>query len=259
MKQEASKGTTCPSCGKATKGKFCTHCGTPLAQRTCAKCQASLSPGARFCHSCGTPAGQAGATVSGNSKFPLPWAIAAVSVVVVILVIAVRSSSPPQPGQSAGMTQVTSPSGAPDISALSPRQQADRLFDLIMTSAEAGDTARVAFHTDMAIQAYQMIGDLDGDARYHVGLIHVVRGETAQALAQADSLEAMVPGHLLALMLRRAAARASGDTVGVPDIYRAFLDSYDREITIPRPEYEMHRNSIDSFLNEARAAVIPGN
>lgn len=254
MTQKASKETACPSCGKPAQGKFCTHCGAQLAARACSKCQATLSPGARFCHSCGAPAAGASEPASRAGKFPLAWAVAAVAIVVLALVIAVRPSSPPQPGQSAGMP-AASPAGAPDISTLSPRQQADRLFDLIMTSAEAGDTARVAFHTDMAIQAYQMIGDLDADARYHVGLIHVVRGETAEALAQADSLEAVAPGHLLALVLRRSAARASGDTTALPGIYRAFLASYEREIAIARPEYEMHRNSIDSFVNEARAAM----
>ncbi|UCG85857.1 MAG: zinc ribbon domain-containing protein [Gemmatimonadota bacterium] len=257
MNQKATKKTTCPSCGEAATGRFCTHCGAALAARSCSKCQATLSPRARFCHACGMAAGGPTTRVSRTGGFPLPWAVAAVCVIVVALVIVVRPSTPSQPGQSAGVPQ--SPSGAPDISTLSPRQQADRLFDLIMTSAEAGDTARVAFHTDMAIQAYQLIGDLDGDARYHVGLIHVVRGETAAALAQADSLEAMVPGHLLALVLRRTAARASGDTTALPDIYRAFLASYEREIAAPRPEYEMHRNSIDSFLSEARAATASGN
>jgi len=259
MNQKAPKETKCPSCGKAASGKFCTHCGAALAPRICGKCQATLSPGARFCHACGAAAEATTGKASGSGNFPLPWAVAAVAVVVLALVIAVRSSSPPQPGQTAGIPQAASPSGAPDISTLSPRQQADRLFDLIMTSAEAGDTARVAFHTDMAIQAYQVIGDLDADARYHMGLIHVVRGETAEALAQADSLEAMVPGHLLALVLRRAAGRASGDTAALPGIYRTFLATYERENAVPRPEYEMHRNSIDSFLVEARAATASGN
>jgi hypothetical protein len=128
-----------------------------------------------------------------------------------------------------------------------------------MTAAEAGDTGRVSFHTDMAIQAYQMLGELDGDARYHVGLIHVVRGETAEALAQADSLEIAVPGHLLAHVLRGAAARAIADSAALPGIYRDFLADYEREIAVARPEYEMHRNSIDSFLNEARTAGVAGS
>jgi hypothetical protein len=258
MNQMAPKETTCPVCGKGATGKFCTHCGAPLAQRPCGKCGATLAPGARFCNQCGAAAGGAAKATGAAGKFPLPWAVAAVAVVVLILVIAVRLSAPSsQPAQQA--PQAASPSGAPDISSLSPRQQADRLFDLIMTSAEAGDTARVMFHTDMAIQAYQMIGDLDADARYHVGLIHLVRGETEQALAQADSLEAMVPGHLLALVLRGQAARASGDSAALAGLYREFLTSYDGEIAVPRPEYEMHRNSIDSFLSQARSATASGS
>ncbi|KPJ93964.1 MAG: hypothetical protein AMS18_04705 [Gemmatimonas sp. SG8_17] len=151
--------------------------------------------------------------------------------------------------------QTGTQTSAPDISSLTPRQQADRLFDMIMSAAEEGDTARVAFHTTMAIQAYAMLGGLDQDARYHIGLIHVVRGETGQALAQADSMEAVVPGHLLGTILRHAAARASGDSAGAQDAYRRFLVSYDSENAVPRQEYEMHRNSIDAFLEAARRAT----
>jgi hypothetical protein len=147
------------------------------------------------------------------------------------------------------------PTSAPDISSLTPRQQADRLFDMIMSAAEEGDTARVAFHTTMAIEAYSMLGELDQDARYHIGLIHVVRGETGQALAQSDSMEAAVPGHLLGAILQHAAARASGDSAGAQDAYRRFLASYNGENAVPRPEYAMHRNSIDAFLEAARRAT----
>jgi hypothetical protein len=126
---------------------------------------------------------------------------------------------------------------------------------MIMSAAEQGDTARVAFHTTMAIEAYAMLGELDQDARYHIGLIHVVRGETGQALAQADSMEAAVPGHLLGTILRHTAAHASGDSADAQDAYRRFLASYDSENSAQRPEYEMHRSSIDAFLEAARRAT----
>jgi tetratricopeptide (TPR) repeat protein len=138
---------------------------------------------------------------------------------------------------------------------MTPREQADRLFDMIMTAAEAGDTARVQFHTTMAIQAYQMLGELDGDALYHLGLIHLVRGETDEALAQAAALEDQAPNHLLASVLRQSAASAMGDTAAERAAYRDFLAHYDSEMAIARPEYEMHRTTIDSFLKAARAAT----
>jgi len=242
----------CPKCGGVSSGKFCIHCGAPLGADSCPSCQATLSPGVRFCHACGTPV--QGAT-GAKSILPLPWMVAAAAVIVAVLVVAVRISAPPPPTPTAGPMQTGTQTSAPDISSLTPRQQADRLFDMIMSAAEEGDTARVAFHTTMAIQAYAMLGGLDQDARYHIGLIHVVRGETGQALAQADSMEAVVPGHLLGTILRHAAARASGDSAGAQDAYRRFLVSYDSENAVPRQEYEMHRNSIDAFLEAARRAT----
>ncbi|UCD23843.1 MAG: zinc ribbon domain-containing protein [Gemmatimonadota bacterium] len=256
MSQTASQ-ITCPKCGKSASGKFCTHCGAPLTEGICAGCNSPLSPGASFCHSCGAAAGSAPAK-PGGTTFPLPWAVALGAVVVVVIVLAVRFTSP-QPVQTNAVPQGPAPSGAPDISTMTPRQQADRLFDMIMSAAEAGDTGRVAFHTDMAIQAYSMLGELDGDARYHVGLIHIVRGETDEALAEAEALQAAVPDHLLAHLLRGEAARVIGDSASLQNIYREFLSDYDREIAIARPEYEMHRNSIESFLADARSTGASGN
>jgi hypothetical protein len=126
---------------------------------------------------------------------------------------------------------------------------------MIMTAAEEGDTARVAFHTTMAIQAYQMLGELDNDARYHVGLIHLVRGEPVQTLEQADLMEESVPGHLLAIVLRHLASRTGGDSTAMQEAYRRFLANYESEIAVARPEYEVHRGQIEAFLAEARGAA----
>ncbi len=259
---ETASNTTCPGCGKQASGKFCTHCGAPLTQSACTKCEASLSPGARFCHVCGAPSGAGPNTrPGGKGTLPLPGVVAIAVLVIVVLVIAVRfttSSAPPAVPASPPQTAATM--GAPDISTLTPREQADRLFEMIMAAAEAGDTGRVEFHTTMAIQAYEMLGELDGDARYHVGLIHLVRRETDAAMAQAAALDEGAPGHLLATVLRHTAATAAGDDAAVQDTYGDFLSHYEGEIAVARPEYEMHRNTIDSFLNAAReAAGAAGN
>jgi hypothetical protein len=125
---------------------------------------------------------------------------------------------------------------------------------MIMTAAEQGDTARVAFHTTMAIQAYQMLGDWDNDTRYHVGLIHLVRGEPSQATEQANLIEESVPGHLLAAMLRQLAGEATGDSSSVVEAYISFLANYETEVAAARPEYEMHRGQLDAFLAAARSS-----
>jgi len=242
----------CTKCGEAVLGKFCIHCGAPAGGAQCPKCQNPLSPGVKFCQSCGASVGPG---ITTDSSARLPWIIAAAAVLVAVLVVAVTFTAPEPPSQE--VVPVTSPASgaAPDISAMGPREQADRLFDMIMAAAEQGDTARVAFHTTMAIQAYQMLGELDNDARYHVGLIHLVRGEPAQTLEQADLIQASVPGHLLAIVLRHMAGRISSDSVAMREAYTRFLANYESEIAVGRPEYEMHKGQIDAFLAEARGAV----
>ncbi len=182
----------------------------------------------------------------------MPWIVAAAAAVVAILVFVVKLTSPQSSvQQAAGPASPSGPGVAPDISMMAPREQADRLFDMIMTAAEQGDTARVAFHTTMAVQAYEMLGELDNDARYHLGLIHVVRGESDLAQAQAGEIEQTVPQHLLAIMLRHRVATLMGDSSAAVQAYARFLANYDSEIVIDRPEYEMHRSQIDAFRTEA--------
>lgn len=184
----------------------------------------------------------------------LPWAIAGAAVVGLVVVaafaIARSGAAPPVP---AGM-----PRGgiapASDISSMTPREQANRLFDRVMSLAERGVADSVAFFKPMAIQAYALLGGLDNDARYDVGMIHAVTGDYESALAQADSLDATVPGHLLASVLRHAVAEAQGDRQAVRRAYESFLRSYDKEIATERAEYVAHRRTVDAFLADARRA-----
>lgn len=124
-----------------------------------------------------------------------------------------------------------------------------------MIALERGDTTQVNFHAPMALGAYRNLDSLDADAQYHVGLLRGALGDHSGMLAMADSLQADVPGHLLATTLRKAAAEARGDSVSVLDAYRKFLRDYNDEATISRREYLLHQRSIDAFLAEARRAT----
>jgi len=183
----------------------------------------------------------------------LPWAIAGAAVVIAVLVLAIRggSDSQPRPGSTVAPTQL----GAPDISNMSPREQADRLFEVVMIALESGDTAQVGFHAPMALGAYRDLDSLDADAQYHVGLLRGAIGDIDGMLAMADSLQAVVPKHLLATTLRMSAAEARGDSSAVLDAYRRFLTDYNDEVTIDRREYRLHQRSIDAFLVRARRAT----
>lgn len=241
----------CPKCGETSTGKFCHGCGAAIRENVCASCHAALSPGARFCHQCGITTGSP--THSQNS-LKLPWAIAGAAVIVAILVVAVKAgpsgAALSGPGPTAGASM-----GAPDISEMTPLEQADALFEVVMIALERGDTAQVAFHAPMALGAYGNLENLDADALYHVGLLRGALGDYEGMLAMADSLQAVVPGHLLANTMRKAAAEADGDSSAVQEAYRSFLQHYNAEITATRREYMLHQRSIEAFLEEARRAT----
>jgi len=240
---------TCPKCGAAASGKFCHGCGAPVIGEVCPKCKANLSPGAKFCHACGSPA--QGGSVTRDSR--IPWIVAACAVVVSVLVLVVGTGQS-QPAANPG-SQNTPALGATNINDMTPLERADRLFEVVMIASERGDTARVRIHAPMALTAYDNLDSLDGDAQYHVGLLRGAIGDLDGMLAMADSLQAVVPGHLLATTLRKAVAEARNDSAGVAELYRTFLADYGVEANVPRREYRLHQRSINAFLNEARRAT----
>ena len=247
---QTSSSIPCPNCGAASTGRFCHACGAPTRDRACPKCQAALTPGTRFCHACG-------ASLESEPRSPvssrLPWAIAGAAVVISVLVLVIGTGNS---GPTGGPNSTTAPPiGAPDISNMTPREQADGLFEVVMMALESGDTAQVGFHAPMALGAYRNLDSLDADAQYHVGLLRGALGDIDGMLAIADSLHAAVPGHLLATTLQKAAAEARGDSSAVLDSYRRFLADYSDEATTNRQEYRLHQRSIDAFLEEARRAT----
>lgn len=246
--------TTCPKCGQPASGRFCSSCAAPLSSTACTNCSAPLSTGARFCHVCGTPT--AGKEVSATSLWPWIVGVLTASVLFAALGFFAGRVNAPQAGGVA--TQNGVPTGTPaniDLSTMTPREQADRLFDRTMREHEGGNADRVAFFAPMALQTYEMLGPLDNDARYHIGLINAITGEIEAALAQADSLEIETAGHLFAPMLRTGVYQALGQNADVQRSYVVFLENYETEMARGRPEYQMHSLAVSNFLAEARNAT----
>ena len=165
----------CPTCGTNATGKFCHNCGATLGKRTCAKCGAALTGGAKFCHACGASA----ADVAGGAATrpgDIPWFLVGGVVVVLLVIVAVVQLKPgtPPPAPAAPAAQAPGPV---DLSQLTPREAADRLFDRVMISREAGKLDTAAFFAPMAIRAYGMLDALDLDARFHIGLLEVENGK----------------------------------------------------------------------------------
>ncbi len=252
----------CPKCGGEASGKFCGECGASLAPPTCPSCKTDLPAGVRFCHLCGTPLGAgAGAGAGAGTAHPrvarstLPaWiAVGAIGTLGIgYIALQVFGSKPP--GQ-----QPSPPTLAPDLSQLTPRERADRLFDRIVRAAEAGDTAQVGQFQPMALAAYSMLPRQDSDSRYHVGLIHSLTGAFASARAQLDSIRATNPDHLLGVMLDFAIAQLTDNVAEQRQAYRDFLDAYDAEIALQKPEYAAHDPAIEAFLTASRQALGVNN
>jgi hypothetical protein len=140
---------------------------------------------------------------------------------------------------------------APDISAMSPRERFDRLFNRIMQAAEQGASDQVAQFTPMALGAYQQLDTVDVDARYHAAVIHLQAGNLAQAKSLADTILADAPGHLFGYVIRGTAARIEGNTEGERRAEREFLAHFPAESAAKRVEYLEHRPVLDEFRSEA--------
>ena len=182
----------------------------------------------------------------------LPWVLAASAVVVsiVVAVVALRTSATPPTALPTAFTS----QGVGSASS-TPRGEADALFDRAMTAFESGDSAAATFSGRMALSAYHLLGDLDADAHFHVGLLNQITGDYRSMIARADSIEALVPTHLFAALLRHRAGRLSGSQEWMEQGYREFLQRYDSEIAAGRWEYDVHGRLIESFRADAAAAT----
>ena len=253
--------STCPSCQSAATGKYCSNCGAPLAGAQCVACQTALTPGAKFCHRCGT---SATATTSEARLVPaterglgsaLPWAVAAIALVALIALVAAQRFG--RPAAATAIASADAPAAAQggpasvDISQMSPEERAERLYDRVMSLNERGRSDSVQFFAPMAMQAYVMLGSLNADQRYDLGRIAAVSGATEIAKAQADTILAKQPQHLLGLMLAGDVAAQSGDRAAQAAYARRFVAAAPTERAKQLPEYRQHVAEIDARLARA--------
>src|SRR3989454_8631914 len=113
-----------------------------------------------------------------------------------------------------------------------------------------GKADSAEFFLPMALQAYAMLPALDVDARYHIGVLDLSRGDAAGALAQADTIRRAVPTHLFGFMLRARALDLKRDAAGARRAYADFLKNEAAERTRQRPERsEEHTSELQSPCN----------
>ena len=228
---EPANGPVCPSCGLATLFE------------------------SRFCHSCG-------ATLDGGPGGSKWYArrLASVGMVATLVIVAVIAgtlffkhdgapSSSPLPILTPEFNTpfMTSQDSPPDLSQMTAREAADRLFNRIMTASEQGKPAEAQFFVPMALQAYGALPVLDRDAHYHLGLIYGMAGDRGNVEKHIAALRQSAPNHLLASMLDHDIAEQAGDKFAISRHIADFNAAYDAEMAIGRPEYEVHHGSIERF------------
>lgn len=215
----------------------------------CSECGTKLTPGAKFCHNCGNPLRRPFYT-----QWILPALVGAITVVAILIIV--RSTQTETGGRTPPSAQMPPPQRIPpDLSQMTPRQAADQLFNRVMRAAEVGDSPEALRFVPMALGAYQLLGGLDADARYHVGALVLVTGNWHAALAHADTLAQVYPNHLFAEMLRARAYQGMGRMDLALDAYHAYLEHEKEELDAQRPEYSEHDSLLQQFASEALQVI----
>lgn len=255
---------SCPACGAAASGNFCSSCGASLTPRSCGFCHVAVSAQARFCHRCGHPVASGGRAGARSER--TAWLVAAVLCLLLVggIVYQVAGGAPaavPDMANTGADPRNRTPAQrlpgpelqgrAPDISAMTPRERFDRLFNRIMQAAERGDSLEVRRFTPMALGAYQQLDDRDLDARYHAAVLHLGVGDFAPAYALADTILGESPHHLFGYLIRGTAAGFQGDAAARARAERDFLANYRSEMAAKRVEYLEHKPVIEEFRLEA--------
>jgi hypothetical protein len=222
-------------------------------------CGAKLVPHAKFCPECGTPvAGGGGGARAQTGARPdrLPWIIAGVAglaLIAVVVVVVGRGAPTAAPAPEAA--PAAGGSGMVDLTTMTPREIADRLFNRVMTAKEQGDTATVNFFAPKLLTTFHDISPLSIDDRLHIALVALAMEDAAAATAQADTIARERRTHLFAAAVRAQAADLRGDRAAARAAYRAFLDAYDAERARNLPEYGQHEALLAQVREAAQAAV----
>ena len=231
----------CPNCGASAEGgRFCANCGAALGTPHCPGCGHEPPAGARFCNQCGTA--MVGNPIrAGASRNRLVWWMAGALMVGLVLVIAYPVYGPgggtPPPQVAVG----PAPGAAGiDLSSMTPREAADRLFNRVMTAVAADDSTEVVTFLPMAIRSFELAEPLDTDGKFHLVLLHLTGQFNTEALEGAEEILSEQPNHLLGLAMAGDASLALGDSAGARGYYGRWLDAYETETAKDLLEYRDH-------------------
>ena len=272
--------SSCSRCGAAAAGNFCSSCGASLTALSCPACGHTPAPGARFCTRCG--AGLAGEGDSAATRAPdgsgsqnavvpaagssVAWWIAGGSLVALIMLAAwpVIRPGAPDPGLSTGRPPaaegaapgpVVGGGAPPDLSSMTPREAADRLYDRVMNAVSMSDEATVQGFLPMALAAYDLAQPLNADGLYHLSALQRASGDFAGSLATAEGGLETNRDHLLLLAASGEAAEALEEEETARERWQRFLDVYDQQRSMGLEDYGAHEGVLEASRDHARQVV----
>jgi len=181
------------------------------------------------------------------------WGLPAAAIVALIVLSVLRSNSTDAAPGAAATPLSGDAARPPDISAMSPAERADRLFNHVMRLWSEGKQDSAAFFAPMALASYESLSPLNAHQRYDMGLVALVAGDTTRARIQSDSILAERPTHLLGLVLAARAADARGDTSGSRSARQRLLAAEKAERSKPLLEYTDHDADLRAAIEQARS------
>jgi hypothetical protein len=191
-----------------------------------------------------------------GSAMSLPWIVAAIALLAFVALVAGQrfGANRPSPNESplAEASQQPLAGRAPDISNMSPAERAIQLHDRIMRLHAAGKQDSVEFFAPMGIASFEMLGDLNDDSRFDLGMIGWVSKNAEVAQAQADTILQKNPNHLLGLILAARVAQLKSSKADERRFFERLMAAETSERAAARSEYVIHERDITAALEEAR-------
>jgi hypothetical protein len=176
----------------------------------------------------------------------------AIALTALVLLSVWKSSQTQLPGTAPGAPLGMRAGAAPDLSSMSPEEQADRLFNRVMRLSSEGKGDSAVFFSSMAIGALESLQPLDAHRRYDLGLVALVAGDAARARAEADTILSQRRTHLLGLSLAARAADARGDATAARAFRRRLLAAESAERAAGLQEYADHDADVRAAIEQAR-------
>ena len=160
----------------------------------CSACGADNQPGSRFCRQCGRSLSRNGMDWLNVQTLTVLGA-ACLTLVVLGLLFSSVIDLEPAGGDVAATSRTTATSSGqpPDLSTMTPREAANRLFNRVMMADEQGNSDEVAQFAPMALAAYDRLDSMDLEAVYHVGMIKAAAGDKSGAESAIEAAEECRP------------------------------------------------------------------